>query len=107
MNGIQVILILGVVLMALYYVLRVRNALMDLVILGISCCAAIFFILFPDKSSEIAHRLGVGRGTDLLFYLCILLFLFIILKLFARIRRLESKLTELVREEARKNKQTL
>ena len=44
--------------------------------------------------------MGVGRGADLLFYICILFFLFIILKLFARIRRLEKTVTDLVRYQA-------
>jgi hypothetical protein len=29
----------------------------------------IFFIAFPDRTTDIAHMLGVGRGTDLLLYL--------------------------------------
>jgi hypothetical protein len=29
----------------------------------------IFFIAFPDRTTDIAHMLGVGRGTDLLVYL--------------------------------------
>ncbi|MBK6827709.1 MAG: DUF2304 domain-containing protein [Chitinophagaceae bacterium] len=45
----------------------------------------------------------MGRGADLLFYSCILFFLFIILKLFARLKRLEDKITELVRQQAIKN----
>ena len=52
-------------------------------------------------SSFIAKKLGVGRGADLLFYICILFFLFIILKMFSRIRRLEEKFTELIRQQAK------
>jgi small membrane protein len=101
MNGIQILLISGVVIIFGYYVSRFRNALLDLLVLTIFAGLGIFFILFPEYSNTIAHRLGVGRGADLLFYSCILFFLFIVLKLFARIRRLEDKVTDLVRQNAK------
>lgn len=100
MNGIQAILISGVILISFYYALKLRSAFLDLVILTACSLGAIFFILFPSYTNVLAHKMGVGRGADLLFYLCILLFLFIILKLFARIRRLEKQFIELVRQEA-------
>lgn len=103
MNGIQILLISGVVIIFAYYISRFRNALADLVALCLFAGAGIFIILFPEYTNKIAHQLGVGRGADLLFYSCILFFLFIILKLFARIRRLEDKLTELVRQQAKDN----
>lgn len=103
MNGIQVLLVSGVVVIVLYYVFKLRSALIDLVVLFAFSVIAVYFILFPEYSNVIAHKLGVGRGADLLFYVCILFFLFIIMKLFARIRRLEQSLTELVRNDAMKN----
>ena len=107
MNGIQILLIGGVVVIFLYYVFRLRNALIDLLALAAFAGLAIFFILFPDYTSTIAGKLGVGRGADLLFYLCILLFIFIIVKLFARIRRLEKILTDHVRHTAKSDAQFL
>ncbi|HUR65942.1 MAG TPA: DUF2304 domain-containing protein [Chitinophagaceae bacterium] len=101
MNGIQILLISGVVVIFGYYVSRFRNALLDLLVLTLFAALGIFFILFPEYTNTIAQKLGVGRGADLLFYSCILFFLFIILKLFARIRRLEDKMTDLVREQAK------
>ncbi len=101
MNGIQFLLIGGVIIIFLYYAFRLRSAFLDLLALTGFAGLAIFFILFPEYSNIIAKKLGVGRGADFLFYICILLFLFIILKLFARIRRLERKLTELVRQQAK------
>ena len=101
MNGIQLLLISGVVIIFAYYVSRFRNALVDLAALAIFAGLGIFFILFPDYTNVIAKKLGVGRGADLLFYSCILFFLFIILKMFARLRRLEDKITELVRQQAK------
>jgi len=101
MNSIQILLIIGIIIIFLYYVLRFRNALFDLLLLISFSLLGIFFILFPEKTNLIAHKLGVGRGADLLFYSCIIFFLFIIIKLFARLRRLEEKLTEMVRQQAK------
>lgn len=103
MSGIQILLIGGVVLIVFYYAFRLRNALFDLIVLFALSSLGVYFILFPEYTSLIAHKLGVGRGADLLFYICILLFLFVIMKLFSRIRRLEQLLTELVRQEAKRN----
>ncbi|HEV8285100.1 MAG TPA: DUF2304 domain-containing protein [Chitinophagaceae bacterium] len=101
MSGIQILLITGVIIIFIYYVFRLRSAVFDLLILFIFSGVAVFFILSPDLTTVIAKKLGVGRGTDMLFYICILLFLFIILKLFARINRLEKKLTDMVRQQAK------
>ena len=101
MNGIQILLIGGVLLIFLYYLLNFRNAWADLAIVVLFAGAAIFFILYPDYTNTIAARLGVGRGADLLFYSCILFFLFVIIKLFARIRRLEQQLSDWVSRSAR------
>lgn len=100
MSGIQVLLISGIAFLYLYYALRIRNAFIELVVLFCFAALAVFFIILPDYATLIAGKLGVGRGTDLLFYLCILLFLFVVLKLYARIRRIEQNLTMLVRKQA-------
>lgn len=101
MSGIQVLLISGVLAIFLYYLFRLRSALIDLVTLALFSGLAIFFILFPENTNVIAQKLGVGRGADMLFYICILFFLFVVLKLYARVRRLEEILTELVRQQAK------
>lgn len=103
MNGIQALLIGGVILIFVYYLSRFRSAFFDMVALLIFSGLAVFFILFPEYTNDIAKKLGVGRGADLLFYICILFFLFIIIKLFALIRRMEKIITELVRQQAIKD----
>ncbi len=101
MTGIQILLICGVAAIFLYYVLNLRSAFFDLLLITVFLGLAVVFILSPDISNTIAKKLGVGRGADLLFYICILFFLFLILKLFSRIRRLERTLTELARKLAK------
>ena len=101
MTGIQVLLICGVVVLFLYSIFRIRNAIFDLFVYFIFAALSVYFILFPEQTTRIANKLGVGRGTDLLFYICILFFLFVVLKLYARIRRVENQLTDLVRQQAK------
>ena len=38
--------------------------------------AGVFFVIFPDRTTDIAHWVGVSRGADLLFYSAILFLFF-------------------------------
>jgi small membrane protein len=100
MNGIQILLITGVVLVAVYFFVRLHNSVLDILLLLALVSAAVVFIFFPDATNRIAHKLGVGRGADLVFYLSIIIFWFVILKLYVRIRQLEKIVTDVVRKDA-------
>lgn len=100
MNGIKILLITGLAFIAVYFFIRLRNSLFDILLLIVLVITAALFIIFPNISNDIAHRLGVGRGADLVFYTCILIFWFVILKLYARIRRLEHTMTQIIRKDA-------
>ena len=100
MNGIQLILLTGLAFISLYFIIRLKKRLLDIVLLtGMAVCAAVF-IIWPELTNTIAIRFGVGRGADLVFYISILIFWFVILKLYARIRKLEQMLTQIIREDA-------
>ena len=100
MNGIKIILITGVAFIAVYFFIRLRNSLFDIILLLSLIAAAIIFILFPETTNSLAHKLGVGRGADLVFYTSIIIFWFVILKLYARIRKLEQIITQVIRKDA-------
>ena len=100
MNGIKILLITGVVFIAIYFFVRLRNSLFDIILLMLLIIAALVFIIFPDITNQLAKSLGVGRGADLVFYTSIVIFWFVILKLYARIRKLEQMVTRVVRKEA-------
>lgn len=100
MSIIQVILTAFVILIAVYMYLRLRTTLFDLVLILLFGGVGIFFVIFPDTTTRIAHWVGVNRGADMIFYLAILFLLFLVLKLYSRIRRLEQQFTQLVRDEA-------
>ena len=100
MNGIQILLITGVILVAVYFFVRLHNSILDILLLLAMVSGGLVFIFFPDVSNMIAHKLGVGRGADLVFYLSIVIFWFVILKLYVRIRKLEKIVTDVVRKDA-------
>jgi small membrane protein len=107
MNGIQILLITSIAFVAVYFFIRLRNTILDIVLLLALVAAAVVFVLFPDLTTKIANRLGVGRGADLIFYTSIIIFWFVILKLYARIRRLEQIVTGVVRKDALENSEKI
>jgi len=100
MTGIQVLLLTGVVFIGLYFIIRLKKRLLDIILLFILAATAVVFIIWPDLTNSIARKLKVGRGADLIFYISILIFWFVILKLYARLRRLEQALTDMARKQA-------
>ena len=98
MVPIQIVLISAVVFLAFYMYLRLRSSLLDAILIFLFCGVAVFFILMPETTTLIAQKLGVKRGINLVFYSITLFFFFLILKLYSRVRRLENKFTELVRQ---------
>lgn len=100
MSGIQILLLTGIILLSLYFIFRLQRSVLDILLLVIMSCTGIFFIVVPETTNKIAHAIGVGRGADLIFYLSILLFWFVCLKLYSKIRRMERMITEIIRTNA-------
>lgn len=100
MSGIQLILLTGIAFISLYFLTRLKKRLLDIVILSGMIWCAVVFIIWPDITTRLAKKLGVGRGADLVFYLSILIFWFVVLKLYTRIRKLEQTFTNIIRKEA-------
>jgi hypothetical protein len=59
-----------------------------------------WFVSDPDLTTRIAHKVGVGRGTDLLLYMLCLATASAFLQLYRQNRSLEEKLTAVVRQVA-------
>ena len=100
MTLIQLFLTLGVTVITVYMYQRLRSTLVDVILIILFFAAGIFFVIFPDTTNAIAHWVGVSRGADLLLYSSILFLLFLILKLYSRLRKVEQKFTELVRNKS-------
>jgi len=99
-NAIQVILLSGIVLLAIYAYRKLRSSNLDAILIILFFATGVFFVLFPDTTTKIAHWAGVGRGVDMLFYLSILFFGFLIIKLYTKLRKLEQEVTSIVRKES-------
>ena len=100
MTGIKIILLTGIVFICLYFIIRLKRKLLDLVLLFSMIALAAVFIIWPGITNSIAKELGVGRGADLVFYISILIFWFVVLKLYVRIRTLEQSFTDMIRQDA-------
>jgi hypothetical protein len=103
MKSIQVILIALSILAAITGSIAFRSKLAYRLLAVAFFFLTVGFVLFPDWTSEIARFVGVGRGTDLLLYLTIFAGVHSCLLLYVRTRRVERKLTALVRELALRN----
>lgn len=95
---IQVALIGGLVLSFAYAFLQRRKSPVVAVFIGIMSIAGIYFVLFPEQSSDVAHLLGVGRGADLILYCWIVISLFVSINLQLKILNLQGAITTLTRE---------
>jgi hypothetical protein len=100
MTIIQILLTIGVAVIAIYMYLRLRSSLFDVILIGLFFAVGVFFVLFPETTNKIAHWVGVSRGADLLFYCSILFLFFLIMKLYSRLRRVEERFTDLVRSKS-------
>jgi|SRR5579862_5709312 len=100
MKLIQIILLVGLLATLISYFRWFRSAAADKMLIALILLSGIVFVIFPELTNKIAHRLGVGRGADLLFYLAIIGFGYALLLLYSKIRALEKKLTEITRKQA-------
>jgi small membrane protein len=60
----------------------------------------IFVVIFPDSSNTLAHKVGVGRGADLLLYLLTVAFLLSILNAYLKSKEEERRVVKLARKVA-------
>lgn len=57
-------------------------------------------VIVPETTSFLARMVGVGRGTDLVVYLSIVLIFYIIFQITVKIERIERNITKVVRQVA-------
>lgn len=98
MKFIQPLLIGGFLVALCVYVVYLRTALRDRLLAAAFVAVAVVAVLFPDLTTVAAHRLGVGRGSDLLLYLVVLGGTFAFLLVYIRLLGLERSVTALVRK---------
>ena len=100
MNWIQALLIAAVITL-LVYLLRSRRSAQARAWVKVGyvvfVVAAVYAILRPDDTTVLANWLGVDRGSDLLGYALIIVFLFTTLSTYMRFKDLELKYAQLAR----------
>ena len=98
MTIIKPILVIGVLVLMRLYLLAPRSTLRDRLILAPLSALVLLAVINPGITTWSAHRLGVSRGSDLLFYLGFLLVFFVIGTLRIQVREQQSEITTLVRQ---------
>jgi small membrane protein len=61
---------------------------------------AIFAVLFPNSTNDVAHAVGVGRGADLLLYCVTLVFLVSLLTQYIHRQKDQKKVVMIARKVA-------
>ena len=59
-------------------------------------------VVWPNSVQNIADRLGIGRGVDLVIYIAIAIIFFILFRLHVKMESLKRDLTTVVREDTLK-----
>lgn len=61
-----------------------------------------YFVIFPQKANQLANFLQVGRGADLMLYFFVVIFAFLSIAFYQKMKNLESSITKMIREKAKK-----
>jgi len=92
----QIILAAAIVAF-LVYAFRLRTILFDRIIYLLLALGGLALVIWPVLATELAHVLGIGRGTDLLLYALVMLSLFRDVGTASELRQVERRLTLIVR----------
>ena len=58
----------------------------------------IFTVIFPDTTTIVAQALGIGRGSDLVFYLTSFAVMFLAALVYLEFRKVDDRIAELTRD---------
>jgi len=91
------LLVLTLLCVSLYaYRVVVRGAMVGVILLFCSIIS-IFFVFFPEQTFVFANLLGVGRGTDLLLYICFIIGIILMLLIHVKFQQQSIIITNLAR----------
>lgn len=104
--AIQLLLLIAIVALALYFLSNRRKARAKAgVKIGfiLFIVATVWAVLRPDDLTVIAQWVGVSRGTDLMLYVLVVAFMFVTLSTYVRFREQELRYARLARAIALQN----
>ena len=64
--------------------------------------AALIAIFLPEQTTELARRMGIGRGADVVIYVSIALLFYLVFRLHVYLEDLRRQVSSLIREVALK-----
>jgi small membrane protein len=94
---IQYLLVLLLIAGIIAYTRSLGSRLLDRLLVTMIGASGVVLVAMPDLSTEIAHLLGVGRGSDLVVYLGLLGLAYLFLLIYAEVRQTNQRLTQLAR----------
>ncbi len=100
MSPIKVLLIIPLLVVVILFVLQLRNQTFYRSIFILFAIIGIVFVIDPELTNSLAHRLNVSRGADLMFYFCVMTGFCSLLVFYSKLRRIESIQTQIIREQA-------
>lgn len=98
---IQILLIVAIVVLAVFTMRRTgadSHLAIRRLLMGLFVIAAVLSVLFPQWLSWLARLVGVGRGTDLLLYALVVVFLAFVYTQYRRNSAQQRQLTLLARK---------
>ena len=96
---IQIILVLSILLISVWWARNRRKpriSAIGKIGLLIGLISAFLIIFNPEYSTEIANKIGVGRGTDLLTYINTVLLFYLVLTTSLGLRDLRSENSRII-----------
>lgn len=58
------------------------------------------FVLWPDSTTILANKFGIGRGADLVFYVSLVVIFYLLFKLNVKLEAVGRDVTKVVRKES-------
>lgn len=103
---IQIILIIAIILIVfrLIYKLKIKEInLSQFFSWLVIWLIAISIIWYPQITTYLAAKVGIGRGVDLVIYVSIIVIFYLMFRLLLKVEQIEKQITKIVRYESLKN----
>ena len=95
--GIKIILVIPLLVIIFFLLKNIQNNTLYKSLLTLVAALGIFLVIFPDLTTVFANKVNVGRGTDLLIYLSIIMFFIVSMMLYSKMRNIEATQTSIIR----------
>lgn len=97
MSAIQVILSVFLAIPLALVIMQTATSRLVKYSIALVLAIGFVFVWFPDVTTYLANKAGVGRGTDLIFYVFTATALGLFVILFARTAQIQRNITEIIR----------